>query len=131
MFIDKNVCKWISIALFAGIAFLPLPVSPGGPVGHLDSIGSSLRSKLIHAMDTIDTRKKVYESSFSRRVKAFILDHRQSVNVYAIPDYRLSEAAICILQEKYDYTREFNTYIWNESFLDWCRDISYNRTDLP
>jgi hypothetical protein len=89
------------------------------PMGHPDSIETDLNRELSYAMDQYG---RAHDSVFARKLKAFLWDHRKYISTGEIPDYRLSEAAMCVLLRLYNYSG-FSGYVRSDSFSHWCEEI--------
>ena len=117
MLIPKDFNKRVTLITFCCLALFSLSVKAGAPQGHLDSIESQLKSKIIDGFEYLGRGN---ESRFSEVAKAFLWDHRNFIRSEEVSKSRQGEAIICILITRYDRP-EFDIYKENSQFVDWCQ----------
>ena len=75
------------VAAVAAI-FTPSLATAMSPEGDPESIESSLRAELEAALNRWDTK---WATDFTYRIKAFVLDNRDSVDLRSVPDHRVMD----------------------------------------
>lgn len=87
------------------LCLMSSPLSAGGPSGDLDSLEPFLRVFAEHNLDRYGygaTGDRGDHSEFTLKVKTFLWDHRDAIDVREVRADKLIETFFCVLKIAYD-----------------------------
>lgn len=114
-----HVKQTLSACTIAVASLFASPASPGSPAGEPLSIEPDLRDRLENALYDLGVFE---QSSFELALKAFLWDNREYIEVSLVPNYRVADAAVCVLAKRHGYPG-LDDFFLSPAYIDFCDEL--------